>query len=147
MLVYLARETIEQTVIDALPNPPRENIVAPAVRLPVIDEEGNPAFGMFVKQEWEYMTVGSEGHVAYSATDINGYVQFPQRAERISPLRKGLGTLRELKNVMHGYGYGPRAIVWVHGQDAHYWSYVSCEVGRSIPQELTLKRQAIAMYR
>jgi hypothetical protein len=38
---------------------PPENIVAPALRLLVIDETDNPISGIVVKQEWEYMAIGS----------------------------------------------------------------------------------------
>lgn len=119
---------------------PWENTVAPALRLRVFDEAGNPASGVVVKQEWEYMAVGSEQHLEYSRTDENGYVEFRQRSERVSMLRKGLSVLRELANFMHGYGMGPRAQVWAHGEDPHVWTFVSCGVGSSAPQELRLKR-------
>src|SRR5215212_1593254 len=38
---------------------PHENIVAPALRLLVIDETDNLISGIVVKQEWEYMAIGS----------------------------------------------------------------------------------------
>ena len=53
---------------------PHENIVAPALRLRVIDETDNPISGIVVKQEWEYMAIGSKVHSAYATTDIDGYV-------------------------------------------------------------------------
>ncbi|MCM3872840.1 MAG: hypothetical protein ND895_19340 [Pyrinomonadaceae bacterium] len=124
---------------------PRENTVAPAFRLRVFDEAGNPASRVVVKQEWEYLAVGSEQQSEYSSTDENGYVEFPRRSERVSLLRKGLSVLRELAHLMHGYGIGPRAQVWAYGEDPHVWTFVSCEVGRSAPQELRLKRWDTAM--
>ena len=99
-----------------------------------------------MKQEWEYMAVGSKEHFSYSTTDQNGYVEFPQRTEKILPFRKGLSMLRELKNIMHGYRFGPRALVSAHGGDPHVWAYVSCESGRPVPQEMRLKRQHITFY-
>lgn len=119
---------------------PRETTVAPALRLRVFDEAGNPASGVAVKQEWEYLAVGSEHHSEYSRTDENGSVEFRQRSEKVSMLRKGLSALRELTNFMHGYGMGPRAQVWAHGEDPHVWTFVSCEVGSPAPQESRLKR-------
>jgi len=119
---------------------PRVNTVAPALRVRVFDEAGNPAGGVVVKQEWEYMAVGSEGHTEYSRTDAAGYVAFPQRSERISWLQKGFSALRELTNLMHGYGMGPSAVVWAYGADPGVWTYEACEVGLPAPQELRLKR-------
>jgi hypothetical protein len=119
---------------------PRENTVAPALRVRVFDEAGNPAGGVVVKQEWEYMAVGSEGHTEYSRTDADGYVAFPPRSERISPLRKGLSAVRELTNLMHGHGMGPTAVVWAYGPDPGVWTYEACEVGGPALQELRLKR-------
>lgn len=119
---------------------PWENTVAPALRLRIFDEAGNPAGGVVVKQEWEYLAVCSEEKSEYSRTDENGYVEFPQRSERVSMLRKGLSLLRELTNIMHGYGMGPRATVWAHGEDLHVWTFVSCGVNSPAPQELRLKR-------
>jgi len=114
---------------------PHENIVAPAVRLRVIDETDNPISGIVVKQEWEYMAIGSKVHSGYATTDIDGYVEFPQRSETFSSLRKALSTLGELRNPMHGYRYGPQARVSVYGQE------FSCEVGRSVPKEVNVQRR------
>jgi hypothetical protein len=55
----------------------------------VFDEAGNPAGGVVVKQEWEYMAVGSEGRTEYSRTDENGYVAFSQRSEGSFPALEG----------------------------------------------------------
>ena len=122
---------------------PRETLVAPALRLRVFDEAGNPMSGLMVKQEWEYMAVGSVARFSYSTTDQNGYVEFPQRTEKLSGFRMGLSRLRELKNIMHGYRFGPHALVSAQGADPYVWAYVSCEAGRPVPQEMTLKRQSI----
>ena len=114
---------------------PHENIVAPALRLRVIDEADNPISGVVVKQEWEYMAIGSKLHSASSTTDIDGYVEFPQRSEAFSSLRKALSALGELRNPIHGYRYGPQARVSVYGQEA------SCEVGRTVPKEFRVQRR------
>lgn len=124
---------------------PRENTVVPAHRLRVFDEAGNPAGGVVVKQEWEYVAVGSEGHAEYSRTDADGYVAFPQRSEGVSLLRKGLSALRELANPMHGHGMGPTGAVWAYGADPRVWTYEACEVGTPAPQELRMKRSGTTM--
>ena len=124
---------------------PQEHTVAPALRVRVFDEADRPAVGVVVKQEWEYLAVGSEGHVEYSRTDDEGYVAFPRRSERIFWLQKGLSALRELANLMHGYGTGPRAVVWAYGADPGVWTYEACEVGLPVPQELRLKQQGTTM--
>jgi len=116
---------------------PHENIVAPALRLRVIDEADTPFSGIVVKQEWEYMAIGSKVLSASSTTDIDGYVEFPQRSETFSSLRKALSALGELRNPMHGYRYGPQARVSVYGHE------ISCEVGRSVPKELRVQRRRI----
>lgn len=125
---------------------PWTEAVAPALRLRVFDEAGNPAAGVVVKQEWEYLAVGSQLHSAYARTDEGGYVEFPRRTEGISMLQKGLSHLRELTNIMHGYGMGPNAEVWAYGEDSTVWALASCGVRNPVPQELRLKRTNITMF-
>lgn len=124
---------------------PREHTVAPALRVRVFDEAGRPAGGVVVKQEWEYLAVGSKGHVEYSRTDEDGYVALPRRSEKVSWLQKGLSVLRELAHLMHGYGMGPRAVVWAHGADPGVWTFESCGVGSPAPRELRLKQWGTTM--
>ena len=137
--------TLSLIFVAALMLYPWAEAVAPALRLRVFDEAGNPAAGVVVKQEWEYMAVGSTWHSAYARTDERGYVEFPPRTERISMLQKGLSHLRELTNIMHGYGMGPSAEAWAYGEDSMVWAVVSCGVRDPIPQELRLKRTSIIM--
>jgi hypothetical protein len=124
---------------------PHEHTVAPALRVRVFDEAGHPAGGVVVKQEWEYLAVGTAGHAEYARTDDDGYVAFPRRSESISWLQKGLSALREVTNLMHGYGMGPRAVVWAYGADPGVWTYEACEVGLPAPQELRLKQWGTTM--
>lgn len=137
--------TLSLTFVAVLMLYPWAEAVAPALRLRVFDEAGNPAVGIVVKQEWVYLAVGSELHSEHSRTDENGYVEFPQRIERISMLQKGLSHLRELTNIMHGYGMGPNAEVWAYGEDPLVWTFVSCGVRNPVPQELRLKRTSTIM--
>jgi hypothetical protein len=125
---------------------PLEHTVAPALRMRVFDETGNPAAGVVVKQEWEYRVVGSEMQSAYSRTDTDGYVSLPRRSKRVSLLRKVLSVPRILINPMHNDGIGPTATAWGHGADAHVWAYVGCGVDNPAPQELRLKRWPVAMH-
>lgn len=81
------------------------------------------------------MAIGSKVHSAYATTDIDGYVEFPQRSEIFSSLRKALSVLGELRNPMHGYRYGPQARVSVYSQEFY------CEVGSSVPKELKEQRR------
>jgi hypothetical protein len=82
---------------------PWSSSVAPAVRVRVFDELGQPAKQSVVKQEWVYLAPGMDRwYREHSRTDEHGYAVFPERKVRVSIAQKVVGFLRELVSLPHG---------------------------------------------
>jgi hypothetical protein len=64
---------------------PWHSMVAPAVRVQILDEAGEPARGVIMRQNWGHFNLSSDSH-EYARTDDNGYVAFPDRHVRGSLL-------------------------------------------------------------
>ena len=127
---------------------PWKRVVAPAIRVRILDQDGNPARWATVKQEWEYRVIGSTGHVAMTVVDENGYASFPERTERVSLIRVIPTLVREMVNLPHGYyGFGSFVTIWAYGADPHDWTFVSFSGHETFPVELRLKRQLEPRYR
>lgn len=122
---------------------PWKNAVAPATRVQVLNEAGNPATGVRVEQEWEYFALGSERQHEVSQTDANGYVSFPARSVRISVARQIPSFLRGL--VPHGHEFGPYASMEAHGQNPRAWDIVVCGINDPPPRPMRLKRWDLAV--
>jgi hypothetical protein len=117
---------------------PWKNSIAPAIRLEVLDEAGNPAIGVRVEQDWEYFAIGSERQREVSRTDSAGYVSFPERSVRISVVRQMLSFVRSLRP--HGHEFGPYASMEAHGPDPRAWDIVICGINDPAPRPIRLKR-------
>jgi hypothetical protein len=116
-------------------------VVAPAIRIRVLDEAGNPVHLATVKQEWEYRVIGSKGHQQIIIVDENGYASFPERTERVSLIRLIPAFAREMIHLPHGYkGFGSIVTVWAYGPDRHDWTYVPFNWYETLPQEMRLTR-------
>jgi hypothetical protein len=126
--------------------PWRKVAVAPAVRVRVLDEAGNPAGNVIVAQEWEYRAVGSEEHKELVTADAQGYAAFPERTERISLAGQTLSVLREIVHLPHGYGIGSYVRVSAYGEDPHVWYFIYCTPNDSPCDVIRLKRWDTTMY-
>jgi hypothetical protein len=123
---------------------PWKTVVAPAARVRVFDESGNPARGVVVKQEWQYIAVGADHeYKEYSRTDADGYVAVPARTLRIAMLQRVLGAFRM---IVTPHGVGAHARLWAHGADRHVWTFAQCSVNDPAPQELRLQRWDVEIY-
>lgn len=126
--------------------PWKQVVVAPAMRVRILDESGNPAPRAVVKQKWEYRAIGSKEYEELSKADENGYATFLERTERISLLRLVPSYAREMIHLPHGYGFGPSIVVWAYGEDPHVWYYVPFSDYDPVPQEIRLKRHYETKY-
>jgi hypothetical protein len=117
-------------------------VVVPAIRVRVLDEKGNPAPGVILKQKWEYRVIGSEGHQELSRADEKGHAFFKERTERISLLKFVISFAREIVHLPHGYGFGSWVTVWAYGEDPYVWSYVPFSWYETFPEEIRLRRQS-----
>ena len=114
-------------------------VVVPAIRVRILNEEGNPAPGAVVQQKWEYRSIGSKEHREVTKADENGYAAFPKRTERISLLRLVPSFAREIIHLPHGYGFGSTVTVWAYGDDPHVWYYVPLSPLETFPPEMRLE--------
>ncbi|HZE72222.1 MAG TPA: hypothetical protein VE135_22160 [Pyrinomonadaceae bacterium] len=113
---------------------PWKHNIAPAIRIQVLDETGNPPTNVRVEQEWEYHAIGSEPKHEVSQTDGDGYVSFPARSVKISMARQILTFLRSLRP--HGHEFGPFASIEAHGPDPRAWDIVICGINDQPPRPL-----------
>jgi hypothetical protein len=126
--------------------PWRTVAIAPAVQVHILDEAGSPASGVTVTQEWEYQAVGSDEHKEVQKADVQGYVAFPARADRISLGRQGLSIVREIIHMPHGYGIGPYVRVSAYGDDPSVWTFQYCMPSYPKLEVMRLKRWDVTMY-
>jgi hypothetical protein len=117
---------------------PWKHAVAPATRVQVFDEAGNPATGVRVEQDWEYFALGSERQHEVSQTDSNGYVSFPARFVRISVARQIPSSLRTW--LPHQGEFGPYAGLKAEGPDPRAWDTNACGINNPPPGPMRLKR-------
>ena len=121
-------------------------MVAPAIRVRILDEAGNPAPGTTVKQKWEYRVIGSKEYEQILKADENGYASFPQRVERISLAQLIPSIAREIIHLPHGYGFGSLVVVYAYSEDPYLWDYVPFSWYETFPQEIQLKRHHETRY-
>jgi hypothetical protein len=121
---------------------PWQSTVAPAVRIQVLDEAGEPARGVIVKQDWGHFNLNSDGH-EYARTDDNGYVAFPERYVRGSLLRRVLMPAWDL--LSHG-GIGPRGSIWAHGEDPKVWTTANHTIKLQAPSQMRLQKWGTPIY-
>jgi len=122
---------------------PWEHAVAPATRVQVLDEVGNPATDVRVEQDWEYFALGSQRQREISLTDANGYVSFPARSVRISVARQIPSFLRSL--LPHQGEFGPYAGLEARGPDPRAWDSDVCGINDPPPRPMRLKRWDLAI--
>lgn len=89
---------------------PYQTVLVPTWRLRVVDENGNPYKGQWIKQICHHYTFDvepcAEGESQY--TDENGYVEFPERSFSMGLLHRiVVGAKNYLTLIPHG-GVGPR---------------------------------------
>jgi hypothetical protein len=105
---------------------PIETTVLPPWRLRVVDVNGVACSQMRVNQSWGHyrLYVGGNRSSDNRSTDMNGYVQFPQRTIRASLLRRiVMPVLTRVATIMHG-GWKIDGTVWAAGiKDVAWLSY------------------------
>lgn len=124
---------------------PWKVLIAPPFDVVVLQETGEPATGVLVKQEWFYQAPGSKSHTATTHTDPSGRATFPARFIRLLLIQRLLASLLNAYYVGH-YGPGPHAQVWVHGADPHVWTFVNCSTRDHSTREVKLKRWETEIY-
>ena len=122
---------------------PYETTVVPTWRVRVLDEDRSPLRRVRVTEYWSDASVERDDHQAESVTDDDGYVTFPTRTIRASPIRRGIVPLINRLNV-HGVDVGPHAyliISRVVSSDMNFMTDNSNYFpGKPLPEEIVLRR-------
>ena len=115
------------------------NLRSDGTCLRVVDVNGTACANVHVTQSWSHNRLYLDGNYSsdHRLTDLNGYVQFPQRTIRASLSRRIIMTIvRGITTIMHG-GWVVDGTVWAFGiKDVAWFSY---ESGRSLLERCALR--------
>jgi hypothetical protein len=119
---------------------PFESIVVPAWKLQIVDVQGNVCPNMRVTESWGHYSLYLEGWLGSDDrfTDMNGYVEFPERKIRASSLRRVvMPVITHILIIVHG-SVGASGAVWATGiKDVAWLSY---KVGKPLPDRMRVER-------
>jgi hypothetical protein len=119
---------------------PIETRVIPQWTVQVIDVNGAVCANMRVTESWGDYRLYLDGNDEEDRrfTDLNGYVQFPERTERASLLRRiTMPAVTRVATIMHG-GWKVDGAVWASGiKDVAWLSY---EKGKSPPGRMRVEK-------
>jgi hypothetical protein len=127
---------------------PFDSTVVPAASVRIVDEAGNPMRNVFVKEEWNDVTVEDGLHVDLVKTDENGVATFPTRTVRSFLLKRITNTVWRIstQGVHASIGSGGSITAYANG-DPHVWGWVSYERnGGSWPTQIKLNRWEAPAY-
>jgi hypothetical protein len=119
---------------------PIDTTLIPQWKVQVVDVNGEPCANMRVTQNWGHYRLYLDGNHSSDDrfTDLNGYVQFPERTTRASLLRRTfMPIVTRVVTIMHG-GWRVDGAVWASGiKDVAWLSY---EAHRSLPEKMRVEQ-------
>jgi hypothetical protein len=119
---------------------PIETTVIPTWKLQVVDINGAACRDMRVTQSWGHYRLYLDGNESSEDrfTDINGYVEFPERTIRASlPRRITMSIVTRIFTIMHG-GWSVSGAVWASGiKDVAWLSY---HPGTPLPDKMRVEK-------
>jgi hypothetical protein len=119
---------------------PFESAVVPAWKLRVVDVNENVCRNMRVTQSWGHYSLYLDGRDESEDrfTDINGYVEFPERTIRASGLRRvSVPVIAYILVIAHG-SVGASGAVWASGiKDVAWLSY---RASKPLPDKMRVER-------
>ena len=119
---------------------PIETSVIPQWTVQVVDVNGTACANMRVTQSWGHYRLYLDGNSSSDdrLTDLNGYVQFPERTIRASLSRRIIMPIvTRAATIMHG-GWVVDGAVWASGiKDVAWLRY---ESGRSLPGKMRVEK-------
>ena len=119
---------------------PLETRVIPQWRVQVVDVDGSACANMRVTQSWGHyrLYLGGDFSSEDRFTDVNGYVQFPERTTQANLLRRLImPVFTRLATIMHG-GWHASGAVWASGiKDVAWLSYKS---GSPMPAQMRVDK-------
>ena len=119
---------------------PFESTVVPVWKLRVVDVNEDVCRNMRVTQSWGhyslYLDGGDESEGRF--TDVNGYVEFPERTIRASGLRRVVvPVIAHILVIAHG-SVGASSAVWASGiKDVAWLSY---RAGKQLPNIMRVEK-------
>ena len=119
---------------------PIETKFLPQWRLQVADVNGVACSNMRVTQSWGHYRLYLDGNYSSDdrVTDMNGYVQFPERTIRASAARRiAMPIITRFATLMHG-GWRADGAVWASGiKDVAWLSY---RPGTAAPDKMRVEK-------
>jgi len=119
---------------------PIETKFLPEWRLQVADVNGVACSNMRVTQSWGHYRLYLDGNYSSDdrVTDMNGYVQFPERTIRASAARRiTMPIITRFATLMHG-GWSADGAVWASGiKDVAWLSY---RPGTAAPDKMRVEK-------
>ena len=120
---------------------PYASPITPALRVQVLDENGNPAGQVLAKQEWGYYSLGASGEET-KRTDDSGIVAFPSRSGRAGFAPRLYASAR---GILFHDGLGPPATLWAYGPDPFVWTSQGCSISDPTPTQIRLTRMRVTI--
>ncbi len=119
---------------------PFDSTIVPAWKLQVVDVNGNVCQNMRVTQSWGHYSLWLEGWLGSDDrfTDMNGYVEFPERTIRANLIRRiVVPVIAHILIIFHG-SVGADGAVWASGiKDVAWLSYKS---GKPLPDRMRVEQ-------
>jgi len=119
---------------------PFESTVVPTWKLQVVDVDENICRNMRVTQSWGHYSLYLDGgdRSEDGFTDMNGYVEFPERTVRASGLRRVVvPVVAHILVIVHG-SVGASGAVWASGIKDIAW--LSYRAGKPLPDKMRVER-------
>ena len=119
---------------------PFDSTVVPAWKLQVVDVDENLCGNMRVTQSWGHYSLQLDGWLGSDDrfTDMNGYVEFPERTISASLLRRMVvPVIAHILVIAHG-SVGASGAVWASGiKDVAWLSY---KAGKPLPGKMRVEK-------
>ncbi len=93
---------------------PAEVIVAPEWEVRVLDGEGKPLAGVFVRRVYQHYSVEEQSHEEDAHTDVEGCARFERRTIRASKMRRIIGAFEQISQFTVHASWGPHAFVFAN---------------------------------
>lgn len=119
---------------------PFKSTVVPSWRVRVIDLNGSPCFKQSVSGDWGHYSFSNQSSGEYRKTDINGYVEFPERTMRKNLIQRIMNPLwAHLMVIAHG-SVGIHAYVYTSGMVGTGVFGLKYKPGKPMPDKIVVER-------